>query len=46
MKVAEAQRGELDRDKRQKLLWEAQDRVAEAQPYILLVYPKNVIADH
>jgi len=44
MKVAEAQRGELDRDKRQKLLFQAQDMVADAQPYILLVYPKNVVA--
>ncbi|MBV8913610.1 MAG: hypothetical protein JOZ05_11300 [Acetobacteraceae bacterium] len=44
MKVADAQRGELDRNKRQRLLYQAQDMVADAQPYILLVYPKNVVA--
>lgn len=44
MKVAEAQRGAMDRNERQALLHQAQDMVSAAQPYILLVYPKNVFA--
>ena len=44
MKVAQAQREEMDRAKRQALLYQAQDMVSAAQPYILLVYPKNVFA--
>jgi peptide/nickel transport system substrate-binding protein len=40
-KVAEAQRQELDRDKRQILVREAQDLINHDQPYIFLVFPKN-----
>jgi peptide/nickel transport system substrate-binding protein len=44
MKLAEAQRSELDKEKRQKILHEIQDVVNKDQPYIFLVYPKNVFA--
>ena len=44
MKVAEAQRAELDREKRRELLYRAQDIVDADQPYVFLVYPKNVLA--
>ena len=43
-KIAEAQRAELDRTKRQVLLHEAQDMINTDQPYVFLVYPKNVLA--
>jgi peptide/nickel transport system substrate-binding protein len=44
MKIAQAQRAELDREKRRQLLYEAQDTINRDQPYIFLVYPKNVLA--
>jgi peptide/nickel transport system substrate-binding protein len=44
MKIAEAQRAELDKEKRRALLHEIQDVVNKDQPYIFLVYPKNVLA--
>ena len=44
MKIAEAQRAELDKEKRRSLLYEAQDVINQDQPYIFLVYPKNVLA--
>ena len=44
MKIAEAQRAELDLEKRKALIFEAQDAIAKDQPYIFLVYPKNVLA--
>jgi peptide/nickel transport system substrate-binding protein len=43
-KIAQAQRVELDRAKRQQLLYQAQDTIARDQPYIFLVYPKNTVA--
>lgn len=44
MKIAEAQRAELDQGKRQQLLYDAQVAIDREQPYIFLVYPKNVFA--
>jgi len=44
MKIAEAQRSELDQGKRKQLIYEAQDAINKDQPYIFLVYPKNVLA--
>jgi peptide/nickel transport system substrate-binding protein len=44
MKIAEAQRTELDQGKRQQLLYDAQAAIDREQPYIFLVYPKNVLA--
>jgi peptide/nickel transport system substrate-binding protein len=44
MKIAEAQRAELDQGKRKQLIYEAQDAINKDQPYIFLVYPKNVLA--
>jgi peptide/nickel transport system substrate-binding protein len=44
MKIAEAQRAELDAAKRQQLLYQAQEAIDREQPYIFLVYPKNVLA--
>ena len=44
MKIAEAQRSELDQQKRKELIFEAQDTINKDQPYIFLVYPKNVLA--
>src|SRR5690242_653030 len=44
MKIAEAQRAELDQDKRKALIYAAQDTINKDQPYIFLVYPKNVVA--
>src|SRR4029077_7497166 len=44
MKIAEAQRTELDQTKRQQLLYDAQVAIDREQPYIFLVYPKNVFA--
>jgi peptide/nickel transport system substrate-binding protein len=43
-KIAEAQRAESDRDKRQELLYQAQEVINRDQPYLFLVYPKNVLA--
>ncbi len=43
-KVAEEQRAELDPKKRQQLLYQAQDIINHDQPYIFLVFPKNVVA--
>src|SRR5690349_8048082 len=39
MKIAEAQRAELDPAKRQQLLYDAQAAIDREQPYIFLVYP-------
>jgi peptide/nickel transport system substrate-binding protein len=44
MKIAEAQRSELDQSKRKELIYAAQDAINKDQPYIFLVYPKNVLA--
>jgi peptide/nickel transport system substrate-binding protein len=44
MELARAQRAELDREKRQELIYECQDAINKDQPYIFLVYPKNVLA--
>jgi peptide/nickel transport system substrate-binding protein len=44
MKIAEAQRSELDQSKRKALIYEAQDAINKDQPYIFLVYPKNMFA--
>jgi len=44
MKVAEAQRTELNKEKRQKIVYETQEIIDKDQPYIFLVYPKNVFA--
>lgn len=43
-KLAEAQRAESDRNKRQELLYQAQEVINRDQPYLFLVYPKNVLA--
>jgi len=44
MKLADAQRAELDKEKRKQILYKVQDAINEDQPYIFLVYPKNVLA--
>jgi peptide/nickel transport system substrate-binding protein len=44
MKIAEAQRAELDREKRRQLVYQAQEAINRDQPYVFLVYPKNVLA--
>jgi peptide/nickel transport system substrate-binding protein len=44
MKIAQAQRAELDREKRRALIYAVQDTINKDQPYIFLVYPKNVLA--
>jgi peptide/nickel transport system substrate-binding protein len=44
MQIAEAQRAELDQGKRQQLLYDAQTAIDREQPYIFLVYPKNLFA--
>lgn len=43
-KIAEAQRAEIDQDKRKVLVHQAQDRIMKDLPYMFLVYPKNVVA--
>ncbi len=43
-KIAEAQRAEVDKDKRQKLVFEAQDIIFHDQPTIMLVHPKTIYA--
>lgn len=43
-KLAEAQRAEMDKEKRQELLYQAQQIVAEDQPYIFFVYPHESFA--
>jgi peptide/nickel transport system substrate-binding protein len=43
-KLAEAQRAEADQEKRRALMYEAQDVINRDQPYLFLVYPKNVLA--
>jgi len=42
--IAQAQRAETDQEKRRELLYEAQDVINRDQPYLFLVYPKNVLA--
>jgi peptide/nickel transport system substrate-binding protein len=44
MKLADAQRAELDKEKRKQILYTVQDVINNDQPYIFLVYPKNVLA--
>src|SRR5262245_61509330 len=39
-KIAEAQRVELDQDKRKSLVHQAQDQIMKDLPYMFLVYPK------
>ncbi|MFC0407161.1 ABC transporter substrate-binding protein [Roseomonas elaeocarpi] len=43
-KLAEEQRAEPDQEKRRALLYQAQDMIDRDQPYLFLVYPKNVLA--
>jgi peptide/nickel transport system substrate-binding protein len=43
-RLAEAQRTETDRVRRQALIRQAQERVHAAQPYLFLVHPKQVHA--
>lgn len=43
-KLAEAQRAEPDPEKRRALMYQAQDMINRDQPYLFLVYPKNVLA--
>jgi peptide/nickel transport system substrate-binding protein len=43
-KLAEAQRAEMDRDKRQAILYKAQQVIANDQPYIFFVYPHESFA--
>jgi peptide/nickel transport system substrate-binding protein len=43
-KIAEAQRAEPNPEKRRALMYEAQDIINADQPYLFLVYPKNVLA--
>jgi peptide/nickel transport system substrate-binding protein len=43
-RAAEAEREEIDPQKRQAYMYQAQDIVNRDQPYIFLVYPKNVFA--
>ncbi len=43
-KLAEAQRAQPDPEKRRELLYQAQDMINRDQPYLFLVYPKNVLA--
>jgi peptide/nickel transport system substrate-binding protein len=43
-KVAEAQRSETDENKRQALIKQSQDIIAQDQPYMLLVHPTKVFA--
>jgi peptide/nickel transport system substrate-binding protein len=44
MKLADAQRAELDKERRKQILYKVQDVINDDQPYIFLVYPKNVLA--
>lgn len=44
MAEAEAQRAELDKNKRQQIIYKTQELIDKDQPYIFLVYPKNVFA--
>ena len=43
-KVAEEQRLTMDKDKRQELVFQAQEIISEDQPYAYLVYPLKVYA--
>ncbi|WP_237182973.1 ABC transporter substrate-binding protein [Roseomonas marmotae] len=43
-KIAEEQRAEPNLERRQELLYEAQEIIDRDQPYLFLVYPKNVLA--
>ena len=43
-RLAQAQRQELDRDKRQALVKQAQDVITHDQPYVYLVYPRRSAA--
>jgi peptide/nickel transport system substrate-binding protein len=43
-KLAEAQRAEMDREARQEILYQAQQIIAEDQPYVFLVYPHESFA--
>ena len=42
--IAEAQRSEIDQNKRKTLVHAAQDMIMADVPYLFLVYPKNVVA--
>jgi peptide/nickel transport system substrate-binding protein len=42
--VAEAQRREMNRERRRELIARAQDIIMEDVPYFFLVYPQNVVA--
>jgi peptide/nickel transport system substrate-binding protein len=43
-KLAEEQRSQTDPEKRRDILYQAQETISKDQPYIFLVYPKNVLA--
>jgi peptide/nickel transport system substrate-binding protein len=43
-RLAQAQRQELDRDKRQALVKQAQDLITHDQPYLYMVYPRRSAA--
>jgi peptide/nickel transport system substrate-binding protein len=43
-KLAEAQRAEMDHEKRREILYQAQQVVADDQPYIFFVYPHESFA--
>jgi peptide/nickel transport system substrate-binding protein len=42
--TAEAQRGEIDPDKRKSLVFKAQEILSKDQPYMMLVHPKSTFA--
>ena len=43
-RIAEEQRAEIDPVKRRALVYSAQDLIMADEPYLFLVYPKNVVA--
>ena len=43
-KLAEAQRAEMDHEKRREILYQAQQVIADDQPYIFFVYPHESFA--
>lgn len=43
-KVVEAQRGEIDEEKRKELVFQAQEMLAADQPNMMLVHPKSTFA--
>jgi peptide/nickel transport system substrate-binding protein len=43
-RIADAQRAEIDVEKRKALVYAAQDMIMADVPYLFLVYPKNIVA--